>query len=334
MQFDHLKRRDFITLLGSAGAAWPLAARAQQPPRKHKVGILIPFAETDPVWQTRVHALRQELTRLGWTADGNVQFDERWTTDNMDRVRDGAAQLLALNPDVIVAWSRRGVEALRQQTRTVPVIFVGVGDPVEGGVVASFAKPGGNFTGFTLWEYSIIGKMLEMLKEVRPGTSRAALVYNPDNPGTVIMARWFEGVAAPLAVRPTLAPVHTPAEIERTIEAFAREPNGALLFPPDVTVTTHREFITTLVARHRLPAIYFDRVLVVSGGLMSYSPDRVEQSRQAASYADRVLRGEKPADLPVQQPTKYELVINLKTAKALGIDVPPQLLARADEVIE
>src|SRR5262249_34043109 len=201
----------------------------------------------------------QELARRGWTAGGNVQFDERWTTDNMNHVRVGAAQLLALNPDVIVAWSRRGVEALRQQTRTVPVIFVGIGDPVEGGMVASFAKRGGTFTGFTLGEYSIIGKMLEMLKEIRPGTSRAALVYNPDNPATVIMARRFETVAAPLAVRPTLAPVHTPAEIESAIEAFAREPDGALLFPPDVTVTTHREFITALVARHRLPAIYFDR---------------------------------------------------------------------------
>jgi putative tryptophan/tyrosine transport system substrate-binding protein len=329
-----MKRREFIMLLGGAAAAWPLAARAQQPPRKRKVGILIPFAETDQVWQTRVRAMRQELARLGWAAGGNVQFDERWTTDNMDRVRDGVAQLLAFNPDVIVAWSRRAVEALQQQTRTVPVVFVGIGDPVEGGVVASFAKPGGNFTGFTLWEYSIIGKMLEILKKIRPGTSRAALVYNPDNPATVIMARWFEAVAAPLAVRPTLAPVHTPAEIERAIEAFAREPDGALLFPPDVTVTTHREFITALVARHRLPAIYFDRVVVLSGGLMSYSPDRVEQSRQAASYADRILRGEKPGDLPVQQPTKYELVINLKAAKAIDIAVPQNLLVAADEVIE
>jgi ABC-type uncharacterized transport system substrate-binding protein len=333
MKFERMKRREFISLLG-ATAAWPLAARAQQPPRKRKVGILVPYAETDQVWQTRVRALRQELTRLGWTTGGNLQLDERWTTDNMDRVREGVAQLLAFNPDVIVAWSRRAVEALRQQTRTVPVVFVSVGDPVESGVVASFANPGGNFTGFTLWEYSIIGKMLEMLKEIRPGTSRAALVYNPDNPATVIMARWFEAVAVPLAVRPTLAPVHTPAEIERAIEAFAREPDGALLFPPDVTVTTHREFITALVARNRLPAIYFDRVLVLSGGLMSYSPDRVEQSRQAAVYADRILRGEKPGDLPVQNPTKYELVINLMTAKALGLEVPPTLLARADEVIE
>ena len=328
-----MKRREFITLLGAV-AAWPLAVRAQQPPHKRKVGILIPFAETDQVWQIRVSALRQELAILGWTAGGNVQFDEQWTTDNMDRVQDGVAQLLAFNPDVIVAWSRRAVEALRQQTRTVPVVFVGIGDPVESGVVASFANPGGNFTGFTLWEYSIIGKMLEMLKEIRPGTSRAALIYNPDNPATVIMARWFEAVAVPLAVRPSLAPVHTPAEIERAIEAFARVPDGALLFPPDVTVTTHREFITALAARHRLPAIYFDRVLVLSGGLMSYSPDRVEQSRQAASYADRILRGEKPGDLPVQQPTKYELMINLKTAKTLGLEVPSTLLARADEVIE
>ena len=327
-------RRGLLAALGGGVAAWPLAARAQQPPGKRKVGILIPFVETDQVWQTRVRALRQELARLGWTAGGNVQFDERWTTDNMDRVRDGVTQLLAFNPDVIVAWSRRAVEALRQQTRTVPVVFLGIGDPVESGVVVSFANPGGNFTGFTLWEYSIIGKMLEMLKEIRPGTSRAALVYNPDNPATVIMARWFEAVAVPLAVRPSLAPVHTPAEIERAIEAFARVPDGALLFPPDVTVTTHREFITALVARHRLPAIYFDRVVVLSGGLMSYSPDRVEQSRQAASYADRILRGEKPADLPVQAPTKYELVINLKTAKALGLEVPPTLLSLADEVIE
>jgi putative tryptophan/tyrosine transport system substrate-binding protein len=329
-----MRRREFITLFSGAATAWPIAARAQQPPRKRKVGILIPYAETDQVWQTRVRALRQELARLGWTAGGSVEFDEIWTTDNMDRVRDGVAQLLALNPDVIVAWSRRGVEALRQQTRTVPVIFVGIGDPVEGGVVASFAKPGGNFTGFTLWEYSIIGKMLEMLKEISPSTSRAALVYNPDNPGTVIMARWFETVAAQLAVRPTLAPVHTAAEIEHAIEAFVSEPNGALLFPPDVTVTTHRDFIAALAARHRLPAIYFDPVIVFGGGLMSYSPDRVEMARQAASYADRILRGEKPGDLPVQQPTKYELVINLKAAKAIGLNVPPALIVRAVEVIE
>jgi putative ABC transport system substrate-binding protein len=304
---SHIERRKFLATLGGAAVTWPLAARAQQPATERTVGILMAYSASDRDLQARVAAFRQDLRKLGWVEGGNLRIDDRWPSDDMDRIRVDAAELIARKPDVILVAGRRAVAALQQQTRSVPVVFAGIGDPVEGGVVASFAKPGGNFTGFTLWEYSIIGKMLEMLKEISPSTSRAALVYNPDNPGTVIMARWFETVAAQLAVRPTLAPVHTAAEIEHAIEAFVSEPNGALLFPPDVTVTTHRDFIAALAARHRLPAIYFDPVIVFGGGLMSYSPDRVEMARQAASYADRILRGEKPGDLPVQQPTKYEL---------------------------
>ena len=328
-----MNRRDFITLLGGA-ATWPLAARGQQPEQERRVGILMPFPASDRDIQARVVAFRQELQKLGWFEGGNLRIDERWPTDNMDRVRADAADLLNMRPHVILVAGRRAVAVLQQQTRTVPVVFAGIGDPVEGGVVASFAKPGGNFTGFTLWEYSMIGKMLDMLKQISPGITRAALVYNPDNPGTVIMARRFEAFAAPIGVRPTLAPIKTPAEIGHAVEAFARESNGALFFPPDVTISTHREFVTELVKRHRLPAIYGDPTIVANGGLMGYGPDRLDIYRRAASYVDRILRGERPGDLPVQQPTKYQLVINLKTAKALGITVPDKLLVGADEVIE
>jgi putative tryptophan/tyrosine transport system substrate-binding protein len=329
-----MKRREFITLLGGATAAWPLVARAQKESRARKVGILMAFPESDRDIQARVTAFRQELRKVGWSEGVNLHIDERWPSDDMGRVRTDAAELLNLKPDVILVSGRRAVAVLQQQTRSIPVVFAGIGDPVETGLVASFAKPGGNFTGFTLWEYSVIGKMLGMLKEASLGMARAALIYNPDNPGTVVMARWFEAVAAPLAIRPTLAPIHTAAEIEHAVEAVAREPNGGLLFPPDVTVAIHREFVTRLVGRYRLPAIYGDPVLVTSGGLMSYGPDRVDIFRRAASYVDRILKGEKPGDLPVQAPTQYKLVINRKTAKALGLEVPPTLLAGADEVIE
>jgi putative tryptophan/tyrosine transport system substrate-binding protein len=334
MRINRMRRREFITLLGGAVIAWPLAARAQQPATERTVGILMAYSASDRDLQARVAAFRQDLRKLGWVEGGNLRIDDRWPSDDMDRIRVDAAELIARKPDVILVAGRRAVAALQQQTRSVPVVFAGIGDPVEGGVVASFAKPGGNFTGFTLWEYSMIGKMLEMLKQISPGMARAALVYNPDNPGTAIMTRRFQEFAAPIAVRPTLAPIHSPAEIERAVEAFAREPNGALFFPPDVTVSIHRAFVTALVARHHLPAIYGDLTIVTNGGLMGYGADRLDIYRRAASYVDRILRGERPGDLPVQQPTKYHLIINLKTAKALGLTVPQTLLVAADEVIE
>jgi putative ABC transport system substrate-binding protein len=227
------------------------------------------------------------------------------------------------------------VAVLQERTRVVPVVFAAIGDPVESGVVASLAHPGGNLTGFTLYDSSsIIGKMLEILRQMSPGVMHAGLIYNPDNPGTIVLARSFETAAPALGIRATLAPVHSPGEIERFVESIAREPNGGLVFPADVTVFIHRDFITRLVARHRLPAIYSDPALVTGGGLMFYGTDRIDLFRRAAGYVDRILRGEKPGDLPVETPTKYQLVINLKTAKALGLEVPPMLLARADEVIE
>jgi putative ABC transport system substrate-binding protein len=329
-----MRRREFITLFGGAAAAWPLWARAQQLTGPRRVGILLAFPATDRDIQARVAAFRQELGKLGWSEGGNLTIKERWSSDDMDRLRADAAELIAGNSDVILVVGRRAVAVLQQQTRTVPVVFPGIGDPVETGVVASLAKPGGNFTGLTLFEYSMIGKMLELLKEISPGMTHAAMVYNPDNPTTVNMARWFETTARPLNLRATLSPVHTPAEIERAVQACAHEPNGALFFPPDVTVTIHREFVTALVARHRLPSIYSDAAVVAAGGLMSYGSDSLDRFRRAASYVDRILRGEKPGELPVQQPTKYQLVINLKTAKALDLTVPPSLLAIADEVIE
>ncbi|MFZ0850945.1 MAG: ABC transporter substrate-binding protein [Hyphomicrobiaceae bacterium] len=329
-----MKRREFITLLGGVAAASPLAARAQQAGPMRRVGILIPYPEHDALYQKYVRVLREELARLGWTAGSNVLFDERWTTDNMDRVWGGAVQLLDLKPDVIVVWSHRATSVLHQQASPIPVVFVGVGDPVETGLVTSLAKPGGSLTGFTVLENSVVGKMLEMLKQISPGMNRAALIFNPENPTAVVIPGWFEAAAVALTVRATLAPVHAPDEIERAVESFSREPNGALLFLPDATVSIHREFITALVARHRLPAIYGNAAIAASGGLMSYGTDIVDLWQRAGSYVDRILRGEKPGDLPVQQPTKYGLVINLKTAEALGLTVPATLLARADEVIE
>jgi putative tryptophan/tyrosine transport system substrate-binding protein len=294
----------------------------------------MPFSESDRDMRARVEGFKQELRKAGWSQDFNLHVDERWPSDDMDRVRSDAAELLNLKPDAILVAGRRAVAVLQQQTRSTPVVFAGISEPVETGLVASLAKPGGNFTGFTLWEYSIVGKMMEVLKEVNPSVTRQALVYNPDNPAAVVVARSFEAAAVTLAIRPTLAPIHTPGEIERAVKMFAEEPNGALLFPPDVTIGIHREFVTRLVSRVRLLAVYGDPLLVAAGGLMSYGPDRNEIFRRAASYVDRILRGEKPGDLPVQQPTSYQLVINLKAAKSLGLTLPPTLLARADEVIE
>jgi putative tryptophan/tyrosine transport system substrate-binding protein len=281
-----------------------------------------------------VAAFRSALGKLGWSEGANIRIEERWSSDDLNQVRADATALLNLNPGVILVGGRRAVAVLQQQTQSIPVVFAGIGDPVETGLAVSLAHPAKNFTGFTAVEYAFIGKMLELLKQISPTLTRVALIYNPDNPATVIMARIFQDAAKPLGIEPALSPVQQRPDIEHVIEAFAHESNSGLFFPPDVTTTIHRDFITGLVARKRLPAIYGDELMVESGGLIFYGADRLDLYRRAASYVDRILRGERPGDLPIQQPTKYQLIINLKTAKALGITIPPQLLAVADEVIE
>jgi ABC-type uncharacterized transport system substrate-binding protein len=328
-----VKRREVIVLLGGAATAWPLAAWAQKSTGTRRVGVFMAWAESDAEMQARVAAFRQELRKLGWPEE-NLRIDERWPADDMDRVRTYATELINLKPDAILVGGRRTLSVLQEQTRSVPVVFAGITDPVEQGIVTNLAHPGGNFTGFSNFELSVFGKMLETLKQMAPNCMRVAFIFNPDNATAVLVSRRFEALAATLAIQATLLAVHDPKQIEYAIESFAREPNGALFFPPDVTLYIHRELAVEQVARHRLPAIYSDPVMVKAGGLMYYGPDRLDIFRRAASYVDRILRGEKPGDLPVQQPTKYELVINLKTAKALGLEVPATLLARADEVIE
>jgi putative tryptophan/tyrosine transport system substrate-binding protein len=329
-----MRRRDFLGVLGGAAAAWPRLARAQQALRLRRIGILMPFPPSDSEWQSRVGTLRQELQRLGWTRGGNIEFDERWTTDNMDLVRTNAANLVELKPDAIVAVGGRVIPVLMQLTRSIPIILPGAVDAVGEGFIKSLAQPGGNVTGFAVMEFSIFGKFLETLKQIAPETSRVAIIYNPDNPSTVQFGHLFESFAVPLSIQPIIAPIHTIADIERAIEALAEQPNGGVFFPPDFTTLALRDQVTAIVARLRLPAIYSDRLFVTSGGLISYDADRTEIWRRTASYIDRVLRGEKPGDLPFQQPTKYQLTINLKAAKALGLTVPQTLLALADEVIE
>ena len=328
-----MKRREFITLLGGA-AAWPLAAGAQQPERMRRIGILMPYLPTDSEQQSRVSAFRQELQRLGWIRGANIEFDERWTTDNMDLVRANAANLVDLKPDAIVAIGGRVIPVLKQLTRTVPIIIPGGADPVGMGYIENLARPGGNVTGFATMEFSVFGKILETLKEIAPATSRVAIIYNPDNPSAAQFRRVFESFALPLSVQPIIAPIHSITDIERAIGVLAEQPNGGVFFPPDLTIGALRDQVTAIVARLRMPAIYTDRIFMASGGLVSYDADRTDIFRRAASYVDRVLRGEKPGDLPYQQPTKYHLTINVKTAKALGLTVPQTLLAGADEVIE
>jgi putative tryptophan/tyrosine transport system substrate-binding protein len=326
-----MKRREFIAGLGGA-AAWPLAAHAQQAPRLRRVGILMPYPASDTVWQSRVGVLRQELQRLGWTRGDNIEFDERWTTDNMDLVRANAANLVDLNLDAIVVTGARVIPLLMQLTRTAPIIIPGASDAVGMRYIESLARPGANVTGFAIMEASVVGKLLETLKQIAPAISRVAMIYNPDNPLAVV--RLFESFASALSLAPIIAPIHSFTDIEREIELLAQQPNGGVFFPPDVTIITLRDQITSIVARHRVPAVYMDRIFVASGGLVSYDADRTDIFRRTASYVDRVLRGEKPGDLPFQQPTKYQLTINLKTAKALGLTIPETLLATADEVIQ
>jgi putative ABC transport system substrate-binding protein len=328
-----MKRREFITLVGAA-AGWPFAASAQQAERMRHVAILMPYPPSEEEYQARVRAFRQELGKLGWTSGVNVQFDERWTTDNLELVRANAAGLLELKPDVVVAVGGRVIPVLMRLTRTVPIIVPGGTSPVESGWVESLARPGGNVTGFSQFELSIIGKQVEVLKQIVPGITRVAAIHNPDNPNAALYLRSLQSFAGPLSIEPVVAPIHDLPDIERVIESFADQRNCGILFLPDVTTNALRDQVIALVARRRVPAVFTERAFVQHGGLASYGSDRIEIFRRAASYVDRVLRGEKPGDLPYQQPTKYELVINLKTAKTLGLTIPPGVLAIADEVIE
>ncbi len=294
----------------------------------------MPYPESDSEVRARVAAFRNELRKLGWSEGENLRIHERWATDNLDRVRAHAAELVKLGPDAILITGGRVVQVIQQHTRTIPTVFVGVTDPLGQGMVASLARPGGNMTGISSPEYSVVAKLLEILKQIAPGTVRAALVFNPENPSGVFYWSYFEAAAQALGIQPAIVAVRQPAEIERAIETFAREPRGGLVFPSDLTLLAHRQLVTALASRHHLPAIYSDRAMVTSGGLVSYSADRTEMFRRGASYVNRILRGEQPGELPVQQPETYELIINLAAAKALGIEVPPALVARADEVIE
>ena len=329
-----MKRREFITLAASA-AIWPLTARGQQADRVHRIAVLMNWSESDPEAQARVAAFEQTLKQIGWRDGHNIRIDYRWTDGNLVQARVRAAELVHLSPAVIVTNSTPAVAAVRQETGTIPIVFVQVTDPVGVGFVTSLARPGGNVTGFTSSEFSMGGKWIEMLREIDPRVARVAFIFNPR---TAPYAEHFLSAvnAVPLSfgVEILPSPVLDAAEIERAIDTLAREPNGGLVVLPDAFTTTHGDLIIALVARDRLPAIYPFRYFVTRGGLMSYGYDTVDLYRQAASYVDRILKGEKPADLPVQAPTKFALVINLKTAKALGLAVPPMLLARADEVIE
>jgi putative tryptophan/tyrosine transport system substrate-binding protein len=330
-----MQRREFITLLGGTVAAWPLAARAQQTGAVRRIGVMMPFAAADAGGQALVASLRRGLKELGWTEDRNIRIEERWAAGDTDRIRKHAAELVALAPDVIVGNGTAVLTALRQATRTIPIVFIAVADPVGQGLVASLARPGGAVTGFGVEEPSMGGKWLDLLKTIAPHVARLAIIFNPD---TAPQSRMFlpSITAAGLSstVEWTASPVVTEAEIKQVIGATGRDQIGGLMFLPDPFTYAHRELIIALAARHRLPAIYPSRSFAESGGLIAYGINRVELYRHAASYVDRILKGAKMADLPVQMPTIFELVINLTTAKALGLTIPPGVLAIADEVIE
>jgi putative ABC transport system substrate-binding protein len=326
-------RRDFITLLGGA-AAWPVSATAQQPTRLRRIGVLMTLAADDPEAQARNAAMLQGLSELGWTIGRNVQIDYRWGVGDPDRYRREAAELIELAPDVILTSGAAGTGALQRVTQTVPVVFVQVTDPVGAGYVASLSQPGGNMTGFTLFEYSTSGKWLELLKQIAPSVTRVAVLRDPSSTTGMGQFAAIQSIAQPLGVELSPVDLRDPGGIERSVEAFARRPNGGLIATSGAYAILQRDLIIMLAARHRLPAIYSYRFFVTSGGLISYGTDSIDPFRRSAGYIDRILRGEKPADLPVQAPTRYETVLNLKTAKALGLNVSPDILVRADEVIE
>ena len=329
-----MRRREFVTLLGGTAAGWPLAAHAQQPDRAKRIGALMSTAVEDPEGQARMTAFQQKLQQLGWIDGGNIRIDARWSASDAERMRKGAEELVALSPDVILASGGTVVGPLLRATRAVPVVFTQTPDPVGAGFVDSLARPGGNATGFTLFEYGISGKWLELLKEIAPRVTRVAVLRDPAIPSGPALFGIIQSVAPSLRVEVTPVNMRDAPEIERAVATFARAPNGGLIVTASPLAQRHRDLIVTLAARHKLPAVYFDRVFAAAGGLISYGPDYIDQYRRAAAYVDRILKGEKPADLPVQAPTKYELVLNLKTAKALGLEVPATVLVRADEVIE
>ena len=329
-----MRRRGFIRLLGGGVTAWPLTVRAQQAERTRRVGVHLNLEKGDPEGVPYVAAFEQALVQAGWVVGRNLQLDYRWTGGTATRVRQTAVELLALNPDVVLTVGGSQVGPLQELTSTVPIVFVQVADPVGAGFVDSLARPGRNATGFTVFEYGIGGKWLELLKEVAPHVTRVAMLRDPGNPSGPGLFGAAQTVAPSLGVEVSVIGIRAAAEIERGVEAFARRANGGLIVAPHSLSILHRELIIALAGRHRLPAIYPFRYFATGGGLMSYGPDVVEQYRQAAGYVDRILRGKKPAELPVQAASKYQLVINLKTAKALGLAVPGQLLARADEAIQ
>ena len=329
-----MRRREFIALFGGAAALWPLPARAQQAERMRRIGVLLPAAADDADFQTRVGAFLQTLALLGWSIGRNVRIDTRWATTNHAELRRHAEALVALAPDVIFAAGASAVGPLLQATRTVPIVFPYVIDPVGAGFVDSLARPGGNATGFMSFEYSLAGKWLELLKEVAPHLTRAAVLRDAAVSPGIGQFSAIQSVAPSLGVELSPVNVRDAAEIERAVAAFARSPNGCLIATAGPSAWRHRDLIIALAARHKLPAVYVERSFVAAGGLISYGPDYIDQYRRSAGYVDRILKGEKPADMPVQAPTKFELLINLKTANALGIAIPATILTRADEVIE
>jgi putative tryptophan/tyrosine transport system substrate-binding protein len=329
-----MKRREFITLFGGAAAAWPLAAHAQQTERMRRIGVLMNVAADDPEAQARNVAFLQGLHELGWTDDRDVRIDYRWAAGDADRLRRYAAELVALAPDVVLASGTSTVGPLQRASGTVPIVFAGVTDPVGAGFVNSMARPGSNATGFISFEYGLSGKWLELLKQIAPGVTRVAVLRDPEISGGTGQFGAIQSVASSFGVELSPINVRDAGEIERAIAAFARSSNGGLILTASGLAFVHRDLIIALAARHKLPTIYYYRIFVSAGGLVSYGPDPHNQYRLAASYVDRILKGEKPADLPVQAPTKYELAINLKTAKTLGLEIPSSVLALADEVIE
>jgi len=328
-----MNRREFITLLGGAAAAWPLAARAQQGERTRRIGFLTTLSENDPEVKGWLTAFQAEMQKLGWTLGRNFSIESRWP-GSKQRLRSSAAELVKIAPDLIFAAATPALAALHRESRSLPIVFVQVSDPVKLGFVGSLARPGGNITGFTTFEYPVGGKWLELLKDAAPGRSRVAVLHDPDNPSQVAYLQGLEAAAPTFGVQLTRADVRNAADIERAINDFAQQPNGALVVAPTAVTILHRDLIIALAAQHRLPAVYPYRYFADNGGFISYGVDLAEQYRQAAGYVDRILRGAKPGDLPIQLSSKFELVVNLKTAKALGLTIPEPFLQRADEVIE
>jgi putative ABC transport system substrate-binding protein len=329
-----MRRREFITLLGGAAAAWPLAGRAQKREGIRRIGVLMNRAAYDPQGQARLLAFRLALQQLGWSDGYDMRIETRWGEDDVERERKYAAELVALAPDIILASGSLSVAALQRVTHTLPIVFAAVSDPVGAGFVDTLSRPGGNTTGFMLFEYSLSGKWLELLKQIAPRVTQAGILRVPNLPSAAAEFASLQAVARYIGVEVTPLNIYDPDQIERAVAAFARSTNNGLILPPSASGSVHRNLIISLAARYKLPAVYTYRFAVTEGGLISYGPDAVDQFRRAAGYVDRILKGEKPGDLPVEVPTNYELVINLKTAEALGLEVPTTLLARADEVIE